>query len=64
MSSSAPDPSMPNQMDARIRQIVYDILNDPLSYPPGMTNWLTTFVGLNSAQTGLPVSSPTNPTAP
>jgi hypothetical protein len=47
MSSGAPDPSQPNAMDARIRQIVFDILKDPISFPDEMTNWLTTFVSLN-----------------
>jgi hypothetical protein len=46
--SSGPDPSQPDQFEAKVRQIVYQILNDPLSYPDGMTNWLSTFISLNA----------------
>jgi hypothetical protein len=51
-------------MDARIRQIVMEVLGDPLSYPPAMTTWLTTFVGLNATMSvGTPVaqSEPVSP---
>ena len=60
MSSGAPDPSQPDQFDAKIRQIVLSILNDPLSYPDGMTNWLATFVSLNAPSSVFaPSSTPT-----
>lgn len=61
MSSALPDPSQPSQLDAKIRQIVYDVLSDPLSYPPTMTNWIQTFVSLNKAAEGAPIQ--TSPTA-
>lgn len=58
--SSAPDPSQPNQMDARIRELIYQALSDPLAYPPEMTNWLSTFVSLNAAtEGGTPVTQST-----
>ena len=60
MSSAAPDPSLPDQFETKVRQIVISILNDPLSYPDGMTNWLTTFVSLNAPPpAALPSSTPT-----
>lgn len=43
-----PDPSQPDQMQQMIQQTVYRILADPLQYPDEMTNWLTTFISLNS----------------
>ena len=45
---SAPDPSAPSALDAQIRQVVMNVLNDPLSYPPGITNWLAQFVAINT----------------
>ena len=62
MSSGTPDPSQPDQFEQRVRQIVYAVLNDPLGYPDAMTNWLTTFVSLNS--TNPPTAGGTPPVLP
>lgn len=46
-----------------MKQIVYDILNDPLSYPDGMRNWLTQYIGMNSQNTP-PLPNTANPSTP
>jgi len=46
--SSVPDPSQPDQFEKRVQEMIEKRLNDPLSYPDAMTNWLATFVVLNT----------------
>ncbi len=56
--STGPDPSQPDQFDAKVRQIVIAVLSDPLSYPDAMTNWLATYISLNAPAPSVPPPTP------
>ncbi len=40
--------SVPPAVEARVMEMIEKRLSDPLSYPDSMTNWLATFVALNT----------------
>lgn len=46
--SGPPDPSVPDRFEERMKQLILDTLRDPLSYPDEMTNWLTTYISLQT----------------
>lgn len=54
MNRTPPDPSLPDQFEERVHQLIKDKLNDPLSYPDQMLEWLSQFVTMH-----VPVNSTT-----
>lgn len=45
--STPPDPSLPNQQDARVREIVQQVLSDTTALPDPFLAWLQDYVNLS-----------------
>lgn len=48
--SLPPDPSRPDLLSTMMRQIVIDVLKDPLQYPDEMNAHIASFASLNPIQ--------------
>ena len=46
--SGPPDPSVGNQQEERIRNIVMGVLADPLQFPDPFTSWLQEYITMNA----------------